>query len=58
MYKIIFFILVLLYPISLPAQQVVSIEKDEQWYGAAVNEGDKMPFGEGYSANLKRVCLR
>lgn len=24
----------------------------EQWYGAAVNEGHKMPFEEGYEANL------
>ncbi|HUQ67446.1 MAG TPA: glycoside hydrolase family 31 protein [Flavitalea sp.] len=29
-----------------------TIEKNERWYGAAVNEGHKMPFKEGYSLNL------
>ena len=36
------------------AQQVIKItvEAGEKWYGAAVNEGEKMPFQEGYSINL------
>lgn len=36
------------------AQQVIKItvEADEKWYGAAVNEGEKMPFQEAYSINL------
>jgi len=33
-------------------EKVIPIELDEKWYGAAVNEGDKMPFPEGYSINL------
>lgn len=33
-------------------EKVIPIESDEKWYGAAVNEGDKMPFSEGYSINL------
>ncbi len=30
----------------------INIIQDERWYGAAVNEGDKMPFSVGYSLNL------
>lgn len=30
----------------------INILPGEKWYGAAVNEGDKMPFSEGYSLNL------
>ena len=32
--------------------QVIDIEQNELWYGAAVNEGEKMPFKNGYKANL------
>lgn len=28
------------------------IDKNEKWYGAAVNEGHKAPFIEGYQADL------
>ncbi|MDD2216032.1 MAG: glycoside hydrolase family 31 protein [Eubacteriales bacterium] len=31
---------------------MVRIEDDEFWYGFAVNEGEKMPFPEGYNADL------
>jgi len=30
----------------------VNILPGEKWYGAAVNEGEKMPFSEGYFLNL------
>ena len=30
----------------------ITIISGEKWYGAAVNEGDKMPFKEGYAINL------
>ncbi|MDD5185105.1 MAG: glycoside hydrolase family 31 protein [Paludibacter sp.] len=33
-------------------EKIISIEQGERWYGAAVNDGDKMPFVEGYSINL------
>lgn len=33
-------------------KEVINIEENELWYGAAVNEGDKMPFSDGYKANL------
>lgn len=32
--------------------QIIEIEENELWYGAAVNEGEKMPFEKGYKANL------
>ena len=32
--------------------QIINIEENELWYGAAVNEGEKMPFSSGYKANL------
>lgn len=32
--------------------QRVSILNNEYWYGVAVNEGDKAPFGDGYHADL------
>jgi alpha-glucosidase len=34
------------------SEKRIKILPDEKWYGAAVNEGDKMPFKEGYSINL------
>ncbi len=33
-------------------EQVIRKLQNELWYGAAVNEGDKMPFPDGYSADL------
>lgn len=33
-------------------EKKIPIEFGEKWYGAAVNEGEKMPFGEGYFINL------
>lgn len=30
----------------------IQIENNEYWYGFAVNEGEKMPFTEGYKADL------
>jgi len=33
-------------------KKVIPIESGEKWFGAAVNEGDKMPFQEGYSINM------
>ena len=32
--------------------KVLDLEKDEKWFGGAVNEAHKMPFKEGYSINL------
>lgn len=34
------------------SQQSVQILPDEYWYGAAVNEGEKMPFVNGYEIDL------
>jgi len=52
MKKVILILLVLLYPVYIFSQHIIPIEKNEQWYGAAVNEGEKMPFSDGYKANL------
>ena len=40
--------------IVLNAQSVkkIPIEQGEKWYGGAVNEGEKMPFANGYIINL------
>jgi len=32
--------------------QTIFLKQGEAWFGAAVNEGDKMPFTEGYTLNL------
>jgi len=34
------------------SQSRITIEKGERWYGAAVNEGDKMPFESNYTIDL------
>jgi alpha-glucosidase len=34
------------------SEKRIPVMSGEKWYGAAVNEGDKMPFKEGYSLNL------
>ena len=54
MKKVILFIIVCFNTVMLTAQseKIIPIEVGEKWYGAAVNEGDKMPFQEGYSINL------
>jgi len=54
MYKHPFYIISVFLFISFQAisQQVIPIEKDELWYGGSVNEGDKMPFKQGYSNSL------
>lgn len=54
MKKILFLIIVSFYLATTNAQleRIIRIEQGEKWYGAAVNEGDKMPFSEGYSINL------
>ena len=54
MKKILLFIIVGFNFTILNAQieKIIPIELGEKWYGAAVNEGDKMPFQEGYSINL------
>ncbi len=33
-------------------EQIIPLLKNESWYGAAVNEGDKTPFYDGYGADL------
>src|ERR1035437_7401971 len=55
MKKILLFIIVtfsLTTTTNAPLEKIMPIELGEKWYGAAVNEGDKMPFSEGYSINL------
>jgi alpha-glucosidase len=34
------------------SEKKIKMIAGEKWYGAAVNEGDKMPFQEGYAINL------
>src|SRR5512145_2680587 len=34
------------------AEKRIKIISGENWYGAAVNEGEKMPFKDGYALNL------
>jgi len=48
--NLLFFVL----PVFVFAQQIktLDIEKNEQWFGGAVNEAHKMPFKNGYSINL------
>lgn len=46
------FILFLFISSQAFSQQIIPIENGECWYGGAVNEGDKMPFQEGYSNSL------
>lgn len=47
-------LLLFVFPVVVFAQQVkvLDIEKDEKWFGGAVNEAHLMPFKEGYSINL------
>lgn len=47
-------LLISLYVGMLNAQPIkkIPVEQGEKWYGAAVNEGEKMPFAEGYTINL------
>ena len=35
-----------------PFTKSIPIEKQEQWFGAAVNKGSVMPFQDGFSLNL------
>jgi alpha-glucosidase len=54
MKKAVFIICLAVSQLIVQAQPVkrINIIKGEKWYGAAVNEGDKMPFMTGYSLNL------
>ena len=54
MKKAIFIICLAVSQLIVQAQPVkrINIIPGEKWYGAAVNEGDKMPFREGYALNL------
>jgi len=54
MKKAVFIICLAVSQLIVQAQPVkrINIIQGEKWYGAAVNEGDKMPFGAGYSLNL------
>ena len=54
MRKSIFLVLCILsfYSYSVFSQHIIRIEKDELWYGGSVNEGEKMPFRDGYSNSL------
>ncbi len=54
MKKAFFIFLVIISCCGIYSQPVktITILQDEKWFGAAVNEGDKMPFKEGYSLNL------
>lgn len=54
MMKIYSFILLFFITLSfqVTSQLIIPIEKNERWYGGSVNEGDKMPFQEGYSNSL------
>ena len=49
----IYLLLVLLFlSVNLSAQQTITIQKGEQWFGAAVTLGTSMPFKNGYSVEL------
>ncbi|MEO6289887.1 MAG: glycoside hydrolase, partial [Ginsengibacter sp.] len=60
--KKIMFLITFMFPVTIVTKAQVAkqdsqirhlvIQKGENWYGGAVNEGDKMPFPEGYSLNL------
>ena len=54
MKRIIFIICIIISHSMVQAQpeKRITIIPGEKWYGAAVNEGDKMPFKEGYAINL------
>jgi len=54
MKKAVFIICLAVSQLIVQAQPVkrINIIQGEKWYGAAVNEGDKMPFRVGYSLNL------
>ena len=38
--------------VQAQSEKRIKIISGEKWYGAAVNEGEKMPFKEGYAINL------
>ncbi len=56
------FLITFIFPVTIVTKAQVAkqdsqirhlvIQKGENWYGGAVNEGDRMPFPEGYSLNL------
>jgi alpha-glucosidase (family GH31 glycosyl hydrolase) len=49
----VYLLLVMLFlSINLSAQQTITIQKGEQWFGAAVSSGTSMPFKNGYSLEL------
>ena len=54
MSKHILFLFFSLSAINTVAQKTITLatETSEYWWGAAVNEGEKMPFKPGYSLNL------
>ena len=45
-------ILISHYMVQAQSEKRIEIISGEKWYGGAVNEGDKMPFQEGYAINL------
>jgi alpha-glucosidase (family GH31 glycosyl hydrolase) len=45
-------ILVNHFTVKAQSEKRIEIISGEKWYGGAVNEGDKMPFQEGYAINL------
>jgi alpha-glucosidase (family GH31 glycosyl hydrolase) len=47
-----FLSIILFYTGSYAQKQTIFLKQGEAWFGAAVNEGDKMPFTEGYTLNL------
>lgn len=54
MKRIMLFILISIHAGILNAQPIktIALEPGEKWYGGAVNEGEKMPFANGYTINL------
>jgi len=40
------------YVVQAQSEKRIHTTPDEKWYGGAVNEGEKMPFNEGYYINL------
>jgi alpha-glucosidase len=54
MKKLILIISIIITQFTVQAQSEKRIEilSGEKWYGAAVNEGEKMPFEDGYVINL------
>lgn len=50
--SLLFLLIISLLSLNSYSQQRIILEKGEKWYGAAVNDGEKMPFENNYTINL------